>query len=120
LPEHLPLLYQLVFFGFEDDVNFAIVFGLTLIGFYIFRGGVNLTYNYVMAHFTEELYARTTKRLFKIYLAMPYQVFANKNSSYLTKAIITEVSLMSLVVRSALMTCSKLPNILLIISYSFA
>jgi hypothetical protein len=47
-----------VFFGFEDDVNFAIVFGLTLVGFYIFRGGVNLTYNYVMAHFTEELYCK--------------------------------------------------------------
>jgi hypothetical protein len=48
-----------------------------------------------MAHFTEELYARTTRRLFKTYLAMPYRVFANKNSSYLTKAIITEASLMS-------------------------
>ncbi|CAC9995304.1 ABC transporter ATP-binding protein [thiotrophic endosymbiont of Bathymodiolus puteoserpentis (Logatchev)] len=97
-----------VFFGFENDVNFAIVFGLTLVGFYIFRGGVNLTYNYVMANFTEELYARTTKRLFKTYLAMPYRVFTNKNSSYLTKAIITEASLMSLVIRSALMIMSEI------------
>jgi hypothetical protein len=72
---------------------------------------------------------------------MPYRVFANKNSSYLTKAIITEASLMSLVIRAVLLIMSeifvtvfiyilmliaswkitlKLPNILLIISYSFA
>ena len=41
------------FFGFKSDVNFAIVFGLVLFGFYIFRGGMNLMYSYVMANFSE-------------------------------------------------------------------
>ena len=95
------------FFGFEKEVDFAIAFGLVLFSFYVFRGGVNLLYSYVMLHFTESLYAQITKKLFKTYLAMPYQVFANKNSSYLTKSIITEASLMSKVVGSVLLMISE-------------
>lgn len=96
------------FLNFEQDINFAIVFGWVLIGFYIFRGGVNLLYNYVIAHFTENLYAQTTRRLFEIYLAMPYQTFASKNSSYLTKAIITEATLMSSAIKYTLQIMSEI------------
>ncbi len=101
--------YQWFFnlFSFKNNVDFAVIFGLILFGFYIFRGGVNLFYSYVMANFTQDLYAETTKRLFKIYLAMPYQVFSNKNSSYLTKTIITEASLMSTVIGAILLMISE-------------
>ncbi|MDC0407643.1 ABC transporter ATP-binding protein [Candidatus Thioglobus sp.] len=95
------------FFSFEKEVNFSIVFGLVLFGFYIFRGMVNLLYSYMMASFTQNLYAQTTKKLFKVYLNMPYQVFSNKNSSYLTKAIITEASLVSTVISSVLLMLSE-------------
>ncbi len=95
------------FFGFEKEIDFVIAFGLVLIGFYIFRGGVNWLYSYIMTCFSENLYAQTTKKLFKAYLAMPYQVFVNKNSSYLTKTIITEVSLISMVVRAVLLIISE-------------
>lgn len=111
---HSNQYYQWVFklFGFEHNtsgnVNFAIFFGLSLFGFYLFRGGINLLYNYVMAHFAQNLYAQITKQLFKTYLAMPYQVFTGKNSSYLTKAIITEANLMSMVVGSVLLMISEM------------
>ena len=95
------------FFNFKSELDFAIVFGFVLIGFYIVRGGVNWLYSYLMAHFAENLYAQTTTKLFKTYLAMPYEVFANKNSSYLTKTIITEASLMSIVIRSVLLIISE-------------
>ena len=100
------------FFGFENsvngNVNFAITFGLALFGFYLFRGGVNLLYSYAMAYFTQNLYAQITRQLFKTYLAMPYQVFTSKNSSYLTKAIITEALLMSTVINSVLLMVSEM------------
>jgi ATP-binding cassette, subfamily B, bacterial PglK len=96
------------FFGFKKDVNFAIVFGCILIGFYIFRGGINWSYSYAMAHFSESLYAQITKRLFKTYLSMPYQVFSNKNSSYLTKAIITEASLIPATINAILTMMSEI------------
>lgn len=96
-----------IFFGFRSEVNFAIVFGLALVVFYIFRGLLNLWYSYVMAHFTQGLYSLTTKKLFKTYLAMPYKVFAKRNSSYMTKAIITEASLMSNIINSVLLMISE-------------
>ena len=106
---HSNKYYQWVFdfFSFENEVNFTIIFGLVLFSFYVFRGGVNLSYSFVMLYFTEKLYAKTTKKLFKTYLTMPYQVFTNKNSSYLTKAIITEAVLLSRVIRSALLMISE-------------
>ena len=95
------------FFGFDSNIDFAIFFGLFLLGFYIFRGVVNLLYNYLIAYFSQDLYAQITKKLFKTYLAMPYQVFANKNSSYLTKVIITEASLVSGVINAVLLMISE-------------
>ena len=99
------------FFGFskttDGNVQFAIIFGLALLGFYLFRGGVNLLYNYVMASFSQNIYAKITRQLFSTYLAMPYQAFTNKNSSYLTKAIITEASLVSGIVNSILLIISE-------------
>jgi len=95
------------FFGFESQVNFVIAFGFVLFGFYVFRGGVNLIYEYTIANFTEALYKQATKKLFKTYLAMPYYVFTSKNSSYLTKAIVTEAALMSIVVRDVLFMLSE-------------
>jgi ATP-binding cassette, subfamily B, bacterial PglK len=107
---HYNQYYQWAFeiFGFKSDVNFAIFFGLSLFGFYILRGGINLLYNYAMAHFTEGLYAQTTRRLFKTYMSMPYRVFSKRNSSYLTKAIVTEASLMSVVINSVLLMTSEI------------
>ncbi len=95
------------FFGFEDKVNFAIAFGLVLIGFYLFRGGINLLYNYMMADFSQNLYAQITEKLFKTYLAMPYEIFTNKNSSYLTKTIVTEATLISTAVGAVLLMISE-------------
>ena len=113
---HSNQYYQWIFdfLSFENEVNFTIVFGLVLFGFYVFRGGVNLLYSYIMAHFTENLYAQTTKKLFKTYLTMPYQVFTNKNSSYLTKAIITESVLVSKIFSSVLLMMSEVFVIILL------
>ena len=110
---HTNKYYQWMFsfFGFSDsensDVNFAIFFGVILFGFYLFRGGMNMVYVYVMSHFSENLYAQITKKLFKTYLTMPYQVFTNKNSSYLNKIIITEAALMSIAINSLLLMISE-------------
>jgi len=101
-----------ILFGFDDTENgnvaFAIVFGVVLFVFYIFRGAVNLIYSYTMASFTHSLYAQLTEQLFKTYLKMPYSVFTTKNSSYLTKAIVSEASFISTVISSVLLLISEL------------
>ena len=95
------------FFSFNKEVNFTIAFGFLLLGFYFLRGLLTVTYSYTVAHFTEYLYAQTTKKLFKTYLNMPYFIYANKNSSYLTKTIVTEAALLSKVINSALLLMSE-------------
>ena len=96
------------FFNFESSISFSIAFGIVLIIFYIFRGGFNLLYSYTMAQFSYGLYAQITKRLFKAYLSTPYQSFTHKNSSYLTKTIVTEASLVSTVISSILLMVSEI------------
>ena len=51
---HTNQYYQWAFdrFGFGSELNFAIFFGFLLIGFYIFRGGINYIYIYSMASFS--------------------------------------------------------------------
>jgi len=93
---------------FRTEPNFAITFGLVLFGFYLFRGGVNLMHSYALAQFSENLYAYITKQLFKVYLQMPYQIFTTKNSSYLTKSIITEAAFMAALIRSVLIMLSEI------------
>ena len=107
---HTNQYYQWAFdrFGFGSELNFAIFFGSILLLFYLFRGLVNLLYVYLMANYSQHLYAHTTKKLFKSYLSMPYQVFAQKNSSNLTKVIITEASLLSGVIRGVLLMISEI------------
>jgi ATP-binding cassette, subfamily B, bacterial PglK len=102
--------YRWVFdvFSFESKVNFAIAFGCVLSIFYVFRAIMNLTYSYLMARFTQSMYAQITQKLFKTYISMPYKDFTNKNSSYLTKSIITEASLVSDVIGAVLLMISEI------------
>jgi len=96
------------FFSFTSDINFAISFGFVLVGFYILRGLLNLLYNYVSAHLGESIYAKITKKLFSTYLQMPYITYAKKNSSYLTKAIITEAGHLSRILQAMLLGISEI------------
>jgi ATP-binding cassette, subfamily B, bacterial PglK len=96
------------FFVFEREVDFVITFALLLFVFYFLRGGINIFYSYSMAKYSQVLYAETTKILFKTYLTMPYNIFVKKNSSYLTKTIITEASLFSSLISSILLMISEI------------
>jgi ABC-type multidrug transport system fused ATPase/permease subunit len=95
------------FFLFDAEVDFAIYFGITLFVFYLIRGAFVHLYNYKMALFSGVLYFELTKKLFKTYMFMPYSVFSRKNSSFLTKAIVTEASLLSVVVNAVLLMISE-------------
>ena len=61
-----------------------------------------------MSYFSQNIYTQITKKIFESYLKMPYKVFTNKNSSYLTKAIITESTHVSGVISSTLLMISEI------------
>ncbi len=95
------------FFNFDTPLNFAIAFGIVLLAFYIFRAIINITYMYALNQYILSIYASTTQKLFAIYLNMPYKTFVNKNSSYLTKAIMTEAAHLVQIIQSALLILSE-------------
>jgi len=96
-----------IFLGLQSEVNFAIVLGFSLVVLFIFRGLVNLVHSHVIFNFSESLYAQITQKLFETYLKMPYKAFVKKNSSYLTKAIVSEASQIPYVINSVLLMMSE-------------
>ena len=103
-----------IFFSLTSEVDFVILFGTTLVLFYIGRSLLNLVYFYLLSKFTQGRYHLIAFRLFKIYLGMNYGEFVYKNSSTLTKTIITEVHNLTQLIFSALFMMSELFIILFI------
>lgn len=110
--EYYSYIYNLL--NFKSDINFVLLFGGLLILFYIFRSAINLYYTYSLSSFSLGLYYIFSSSLFRNYLKMPYKEFVNKNSSTLTKTIITEASNLSTIMSSMLFMISEIFVILLI------
>lgn len=101
--------YQTVysFFGFENDIHFVIAFGISLIFFYLFRSLLNLIYYYNLAKFSKGRIHVLAFKLFENYLGMPYKLFVNKNTSELTKNIISETQYLTTLIFSLLLMISE-------------
>jgi len=95
------------FFSFKTDASFIIYFGIILIVFYLFRSIINLFYFYLLNKFTQGRYHLIAYRLFENYMGMPYQGFVTKNSSTLTKTIISEASLLTQLISAVLLMFSE-------------
>ena len=102
------------FFGFSNNVNFVMVFGVTLILFYIFRSAINLFYFHMLARFTQGRYHLLAYRLFENYMALPYKDFVKRNSSTLTKNILTEATNLTSLISAALLMLSEIFIVVLI------
>ena len=105
------------FFHFNSEIKFVIYFGIGLIFFYIFRAVINLTYFYLLNRFSQGRYHLLAYRLFENYIGMEYKKFIGKNSSYLTKNIITEANNLVNLISSVLFMMSEI--FVLILIYSF-
>ncbi len=104
--QYLTYFYELL--NFTNDTNFVIVFGLILIGFYIFRSLMNIFYTYLMAKFSQGRYYLIVYRLFENYMGLPYKDFITKNPSYLTKSIISESNILAALMAASLLMLSEL------------
>jgi ABC-type multidrug transport system fused ATPase/permease subunit len=102
------------YFGFHNDINFVIIFGFLVIFFYIFRSVVNLFYFYLLARFSKGRYYVIAYKLFENYLSMPYRGFIDRNSSNLTKTIISEAQNVTELISALLFMVSEIFIIILI------
>ncbi|MBU1668525.1 ABC transporter ATP-binding protein [bacterium] len=103
--EYYRYIYE--FFSFDKEVLFVISFGVVLIFFYLFRSVINLVYFYLLNRFTQGRYHLLAYRLFENYMGMPYKDFITKNSSSLTKTIVTEASQLTHLLSAALFMMSE-------------
>lgn len=103
--EYFSTIYKL--FRFENEINFIIFFGIILFIFYILRSALNIYYSYLMAKFSQGRYYLIVNRLFKKYMSLPYESFVKKNSSNMTKSIVSEVSNLSALISALLLMISE-------------
>lgn len=103
-------------FNFSDDVKFVIAFGLVLILFYVFRSITNLFYLYMLSRFTQTRYHLLAYRLFENFMGLPYREFVNRNSSTMTKSILSEASGLTSLISAILFMMSEIFIVLFIYS----
>lgn len=104
------------FFNFSDSTSFVISFGLVLLCFYIFRSGVNLFYFYMLGRFTQGRNHLLGVRLFDNYMHLSYRNFVDKNSSEVTKTIITEAHFLVSVLQAVLFIFTEILVVVFIYS----
>ncbi len=103
-------------FSFDNDVKFVITFGIVLIVFYIFRSVINLLYFYLLNRFTQTRYHLLAYRLFENYMGLPYKDFITRNSSTMTKSIVSEATNLTSLISAVLFMMSEVFIILFIYS----
>lgn len=112
--EYYKKVYE--FLNFNNNVDFVVMFGVILVFFYILRGILNILYSYFLSKFSRGRTHLFACRLFKSYLGMTYHYFISKNSSELTKSIITETHNLSTILSVLLLMMSELFVVLFIYS----
>ncbi len=110
--EYYSYIYEM--FDFKEDVSFVITFGIILIFFYLFRSLINLLYFYLLNRFTQGRYHLLAYRLFENYMGLPYKAFIGRNSSTMTKSIISEASNFTHLISAILLMLSEIFIVILI------
>jgi ATP-binding cassette subfamily B protein/ATP-binding cassette subfamily C protein len=103
--------------GFVSKTNFIIVFGITIVCFYIFRAVYNVIYTYILNLFSLGMFRHFATTLFKTYLTIPYKVYVQKNSAELMQIIINEAGNVSQLLLNMLQMGSELFTVLLLYSF---
>jgi ATP-binding cassette subfamily B protein/ATP-binding cassette subfamily C protein len=101
-------------FGFSGKTDFIILFGAAIIIFYFFRSLYNIFYTYSINRFSLGTYRSFASRLFKIYLALPFKVFVQKNPSAFHQMILGEANNLSSLIMNLLNILSESFTVLLL------
>jgi ATP-binding cassette subfamily B protein/ATP-binding cassette subfamily C protein len=104
------------FLGFASKERFVFIFGIGIIGFYIFRAIFSVLYTYLQTQFSLGMSRSIAEKLFRIFLSIPYKSYVQKNPSEMG-TVISEAGNVSSLLQNFLLMCSEI--ILVIILYGF-
>ncbi|MBI9112685.1 ABC transporter ATP-binding protein [Maridesulfovibrio ferrireducens] len=76
--------------NFTEPKTFVLCFGIALIGFYFARGFMNLGYTYLIQKFSQGVFRSISTKLFSNYMHIKYQDMMKRNTSDLTKNLVSE------------------------------
>ena len=104
--EYYNFAYNL--FKFTNAKDFVLAFGFVLVGFYLVRGAINLGYIYLIHKFSQGIFLSLSTHLFSNYVHIKYQDMTSRNSSDLSKKLISETTYASSFFYSLLLMISEL------------
>ena len=102
------------FLGFYSTEKFIITLGIGIIFFYIFRAVYSVLLTYFTNRHSIGMYRHFSLNLFKLYLSVPYKVYAQKNSAELMYSVTQETKKISLIVLNFLQLCSEIFTIFMV------
>jgi len=102
------------FLHFNEPKLFIIYFGVLLILFYIFRAMYITYYNYKVNKFSMDKYSSFVYKIFNNYLDMPYSKYVMRNSSLMSKVLISEAYQLSFVILNLLNFISEILILMLL------
>jgi ATP-binding cassette subfamily B protein/ATP-binding cassette subfamily C protein len=100
--------------GFASKEAFIAGFGIGIIAFYFFRAIYSVAHIYSINRFSHALYNTFSANLFKIYLSIPYKLYAQKNSAEFMQIVTSEASNTSNLILSVLQMNTELFTVLLV------
>jgi len=103
-------------FSMDSTTDFVILFGFSLVCFFIVRAIYTTFYYFMLNRFVFGRYYHYAFRLFLVYTKMPYANFVNKNSGVLTKTIIQEAQNVTIYIQQFMLALAEVFTILLLYS----
>jgi ATP-binding cassette, subfamily B, bacterial PglK len=95
------------YLSYDSAALFVIHFGILLIGFYFFRAGVGVLYQYYVTNFAESKHLSISYRLFNIYMSLSYRKFSELNRSDLLKSILNDTQHFTIMLTSLIILISE-------------
>jgi ATP-binding cassette subfamily B protein/ATP-binding cassette subfamily C protein len=96
------------FLGLAKKEHFIVLLGIIIIFFYFFRAVYGIIHSYIINRFSLDMYKYFARKLFETFLALPYRLYAQKNSGELTQIINNESRNVCNLVQNMLQFCSEL------------
>ena len=109
-------IYKIIYdlFGNLKIETFLIYFGIAIIVFYIIRAVYNIAHTYLINRFSFATSNSFQKKLFNIFMSMPYFIFVQKNSGELVSIINSEARNLSAILNNILLLFTEIFTITLI------
>lgn len=113
------LNYVYNYFNFKEHMDFVFAFGMLLLFFYIIRFIASISYSYFSMRYINNMANTIMVKLFNNYMYMEYEEFTSKNTSNLTKALLSETLNVSKFVGAILKFISELFILILFVGLLF-